>query len=133
GRQAVGGANWAGGGETEKKWVEKTQMNPGSRHDLAFVRTILGSLLLEMGKPSEAETELRTAVAIEQELVDDNPAYTLFHDLLAVALTYLGDVDRALGRAAEARGHYERAIALEEAQVRKDPANSVHRDYIAGS
>ena len=32
-------------------------------------------MLLNTGKPAEAEAEFRTALAIQQKLIDDNPSY----------------------------------------------------------
>jgi tetratricopeptide (TPR) repeat protein len=80
-----------------------------------------------MGKPSEAEAECRTALAMGQRQADDNPASAYLRDHLALALNNLGDVARSLGRPAEARGDYERAIALKEPRVREDPADMRHQ------
>ena len=42
-------------------------------------RTQLGLRRLQMGHPGEAEGECRRAVAIEQELVNDNPSIAIFY------------------------------------------------------
>jgi tetratricopeptide (TPR) repeat protein len=81
----------------------------------------------QMGKPTAAEAECRTELAMLQKLADDNPAVTLFRDRLAYALNNLGDVFRSHGRAAEAKERYERAIALREPQFQADPTNTEHR------
>ena len=43
-----------------------------------------------MGKPSEAEAELRKAIALLQKLADDNPAVTDFRYALASSHANLG-------------------------------------------
>jgi hypothetical protein len=84
-----------------------------------------------MGKPLEAELECSKALAIEQKLVDDNPAHAVFRDRLATDLISLGDVVRYLGRVAEAKGVYERAIALRKPGIHEDSTDMWHRFELA--
>ena len=85
----------------------------------------LGSLLLQTGKPAEAEAEYRGRWRSEQKLADDNPADVYFRSRLVDALWLLGDAVRLLGRPAEARDLYQRAIALAEPWV-KDPTGPIY-------
>jgi hypothetical protein len=55
-----------------------------------------------MGKPSEAEAKLRTALAIRQKLADDNPAVTEFRSQLALSHNNLGSVLARKGKPLEA-------------------------------
>jgi tetratricopeptide (TPR) repeat protein len=94
-------------------------------------RVSLGDVLLEAGKPGEAEAEYRMALAIYQALADENPDDTIFRDGVASSLVYLGDAVRSVGQPAEARSEYERAIALLEQPVQQNPANAWHRHMLA--
>ncbi len=111
-----------GGGESasalataQKMADEDPESTAISRCWLALTHDYLGVERWQMGKPAEAETEFRTALAIQQRLVDENPSLSFNRDRLGCCLIYLGDVLRSLGRAADAKGWYERAIALKEA------------------
>ncbi len=44
------------------------------RSDMAYCHDALALVLLNTGKPAEAEAEFRTALAIQQKLIDDNPS-----------------------------------------------------------
>ncbi len=117
--QAGGGGGRVpqGAGDLPEAGGRRSRRSPTSAYCLAFVHSNLGLLLLQTGKPAEAEAECRKALAILQKLADDNPAVTLFGDRLAFALIDLGDVVRSLGRADEAKGCYDRAIASEGTRV----------------
>ena len=82
--------------------------------------------LSETGKPTEAEAECRTAIAILRKLVDDDPKVLEHREFLAQALSNLGGWLLKLGRPAEALDAYERAITLLEQLVKENPAN---KDY----
>jgi hypothetical protein len=86
-----------------------------------------------MRRFSDAEAEYRTALAMQEKLVDANPANTSERDLLATYLICLADLDRSLGRSGEAKGLYDRVVTLEEPAVREDPANPIHRLFVVSS
>ncbi len=86
---------------------------------MASDRSKLGILLLQMGKPQDAEVECRIAETISQQQVDKNRSKNVYHWRHVEALNNLGDVLRSSGRAAEAAPLYERAIALVEPHVQR--------------
>ena len=106
-----------------QKLVEENPASVQFRRSLAIERHDVGTLLLQTGRPEEAEVECRASVSIMQKLVDDNPTVTVFRDTLPHCLKALGDVLRSRGRAAEAVERYERTIAVAEPEVRKYPTD----------
>src|SRR5262249_25868974 len=104
---------------------------PSFRGGLGQNHANLGLLLFQIGRPSEAEDECRTALAIQQKLADDYPAETLFRRQLALTLNTLGDVVRSRGPAAEARHLHEREMDRREPLIRKNPADQVQRYWMA--
>ena len=67
-----------------------------------------------MGRPSEAEAELRAALAIRQKLTEDNPADIVFRDFLSESCSRLVALLRQAGRLSQAAG---RLSASESAPV----------------
>ncbi len=80
------------GGGDPQKLADDNPAVTDFRDCLAKSKGMLGILLWQMGKPTEAEAECRTALAICQKLADDSPAVTYFCDGLANALNSLGGV-----------------------------------------
>ena len=108
------------------------------RSGLAVCRMKLGRLLLQMGKPAEAEDECRAAVAILRKLAEDNPAVTSFRGDLAYALIYLGDVERSLGQAADGQrrlrtGDRPEGIAAKDGFDEPGPGVTVWRARFGGA
>ena len=92
----------------------------------------LGVLLLQAGRPAEAEIECRSAVERHQGLVDVNPSLTIYRDRLNQDLVVFGDVVRALGQTARAKSLYERAAALTELAIRAHPTDVAYRSFQVG-
>jgi tetratricopeptide (TPR) repeat protein len=79
-------------------------------------------MLFQAGKLSEAEAEFRTALAIRQKLVHDNPAAIQFRQGLGISHHSLGGVLQATGRPSEAEGEYRTALALLQKLADDNPA-----------
>ena len=85
-----------------------------ARRNLAVTLNRIGVVLVEMGKPLEAEAEYRRALAIRRKLADDNPDVAEFRSGLAVTHDNLGYLSET-GRPAEAEAEYRKALAIEQA------------------
>ena len=99
---------------SQQKLVDDNPAVTQFRLFLAKHHSSLGTLLSNTGKPSEAEAEYRTAMAIEQKLADDNPAVTQFRSTLAGSHHNLGSLLSATGKPSEAEAEYRKAIAISE-------------------
>jgi serine/threonine protein kinase len=102
---------------------------PGSandvRRDLADTVFRIGTLLWyasRAGRLSDAEAECRTALAIRQKLVDDNPAVTEFRSSLAQSHFGLGSALIFTGRLSEAEAEYGTALAIRQKLADDNPA-----------
>ena len=80
-----------GAGDRSRSWRTKTPPCPSSASAWRTATVTSATCCRDTGKPAEAEAELRTALAIYQELVDENPAVTVFRRNLAVCRLCLGD------------------------------------------
>jgi tetratricopeptide (TPR) repeat protein len=89
---------------------------------LAHSHNDLGLLLGDTGKLAEAEVEHRHAIAILQELADDNPAVSKFRADLAFDLGTLAYVLERMGRPVEAEAEYRAALALFQNLADDNPA-----------
>ncbi len=65
-------------------------------------------MLTWAGKPAEAEIELRTALATDRKLADENLAVTEFRERLASSHQGLGDWLWMAGKPAEAEAEFAR-------------------------
>ena len=84
-----------------------------------------------MGKPSEAETELRKAIALLQKLADDNPAVIEFRMVLANSHNTLAFALSETGKPTEAEAECRAAIAIMGKVVDDDPKVLEHREFLA--
>ena len=100
---------------------------------LAGIRNNIGMMLMQMGKPREAEAEYRKAILIEQKLADFNPAVTRFRAFLANHHNNLGNLLTKTGRPSEAEAEYRMAIATDQRLVNDNPAVSQFRNALAGA
>ncbi len=99
--------------------VQEDPTVPDFRGVLASCHLSLGLMLLQAGKPAQAEIECRKAQVLSEKLMGENPSVGHYKSTNAMALDNLGDVARSSGRTAEAKSFYDRAIAL-RAQLLKD-------------
>ena len=81
-------------------------------------------MLLNNGKPAEAEAESRAAVTILGKVVDDEPKVLFHRQILAMAFRGLGIDLLKLGRPAEALDAYGRSYTLLEQLVKENPADN---------
>jgi tetratricopeptide (TPR) repeat protein len=86
-----------------------------------------------MGKPAEAEAELRNALAIQQKLADDNPAVTKFRNSLAYSHFNLGRVSSGMGKPVAAAAEYRKAMALWQKLADDSPAVTEFRRNLSWS
>jgi tetratricopeptide (TPR) repeat protein len=87
-------------------------------------------MLRRAGKLSEAETEFRTALAIRQKLVHDNPAAIHYRQGLGLSHDSLGLVLRDKGKPAEAEAESRTAAALLQQLAHDNPAVAEFRKYL---
>jgi eukaryotic-like serine/threonine-protein kinase len=103
-----------------------------ARRDLAATINRIGAVLWYMGKPaSEMEAEFRTAIAIQQKLVDDNPTVTEFRNRVAMSHNNLGLALEDAGKLAEAEAEYRDAIAIYQKVSDDNPAVTEFRRFLA--
>jgi tetratricopeptide (TPR) repeat protein len=81
---------------------------------LAASHTHLGILLEDLGKPDQAETEHRAALAIREKLVVDSPAVPIYRHDLATSHQNLGAVLRQVGKPDQSETQYRAAIAIRQ-------------------
>jgi tetratricopeptide (TPR) repeat protein len=82
------------------------------RRGLGASHFYLSGALWDQGKPEEAETELRSAVALQEGAVKAYPAVTRYHRSLAIARCYLGRLSVARGKPEVAEAEYNAAITI---------------------
>ena len=90
-------------------------------------------LLSATGKPSEAQAELRKAIALHQKLAEDDPKSPDHREGLANGHCELSHALRSVGRPAEAKSGYDRAITLLEKLVKDGPTRTFSRSLLAAS
>ena len=103
------------------------------RRNLAVCRQCIGTLLLETGKPAEAEAELRAALQIEQKLVDEDPGDIYFRSGLAECHTKLGRLLLQMGKPVEAGAECRTAVAIWQKLVEDTPGVALYRCMLAQS
>ena len=86
-----------------------------------------------MGKPAEAEGEVRKSIAIYQKLAADNPAVTDFHSLLASSHFNLGSLLRETGKTTNAVAEHRRALEIYQKLAADNPAVTDFHDFLARS
>jgi len=82
------------------------------RSQLALTCSHLGSLLLQTGRPKEAEEECRKSVALFEKLIAENYRETDFCQLVSGAYNTLGDVGLSLGDVPAAHEAFEKSLAV---------------------
>jgi tetratricopeptide (TPR) repeat protein/tRNA A-37 threonylcarbamoyl transferase component Bud32 len=98
---------------------------------LAWSHSDIGVLLEESGKPAEALTAHRRALAIRQKLADANPSVTQFQAELAGAHNNIGIVLSQMGKPAEALAAYRHALAIRQALADASPAVTLYQTGLA--
>ena len=102
------------------------------RYRLALNRLNLANVLMTyLGKPSEAGTELRKAIALLQKLAEDNPAVIQFRGGLANSHSSLALALSRMGKPTEAEAEFRAAVTILGKVVVDDPKVLFHRQDLA--
>ena len=100
------------------------------RFGLAQILSNLNGPLSVSGKPSEAETEIRKAMALLDKLADDNPAVARFRMSLAQPRTLAYALSRR-GKPTEAEAEFRAAVTILGEGRRRRPQGLVLPDVLA--
>jgi tetratricopeptide (TPR) repeat protein len=87
----------------------------------------------ESGLPTQAESEFRSALAINQKLSDDHPTVPSFRSDLALSLHNLGLLLARSGRRAEAMGLHREELAILEKLTEQNPDVPHYRGELANA
>src|SRR5262249_61852393 len=82
----------------------------------------IGTLLRLNGKPEEALTAWRRALAIQQQLADANPAVAEFQHARARSHFNIGIVLRDTGKLGETLKEHQKALAIQQKLADANPA-----------
>ena len=103
------------------------------RSGLADDRTKLAILLSETARLAESDVEYRAALALRQELADDNPAVVDFRRNVAESHLNLGQLLAKSGKPADAERECREAIAILEKLAAESTSVPEIRSYLATS
>jgi tetratricopeptide (TPR) repeat protein len=113
-----------GAAQTDQEALVKASPNDSSlQSNLSATRARLAALLVDRGKPSEAEEVLLTAVRLQERLVNADPSNQMSKDFLAPKYSDLSRLYDKLIKPDEARIYAQRAFDL-----RKELWNLDHSD-----
>jgi tetratricopeptide (TPR) repeat protein len=99
----------------------------------AFMHVAIGDWLGEMGRPEEALQAVQKGLAIQQKLVDANPAVTDFQRLLARTHDRIGWFLLTMGRPVEGVEASRKASDIMQKLIDANPANSLFQAILANS
>jgi serine/threonine-protein kinase len=103
------------------------------RAELAHGHYGVGVVLAQTGKPAEGLREFQEAVAIQQKLVDANPAVTAYQRDLANSHNSIGNVLRDTAKPEEALLEWRKAAAIQQNLVDANPAVTAYQRDLANS
>ena len=101
--------------------IARSAPNQMLHRGLAEIRSRAVPVLLALGRPDEASSEVRAAIELLQPLVDSDPLNVQYRADLAYAWLRLGDVLRAQGRLAESLDLHRRALAIRRDRAERHP------------
>jgi serine/threonine protein kinase/Flp pilus assembly protein TadD len=107
--------------------------HPGLRHQAGIAWWRVGNIQRSLGRPAEAETAYRQAVALHNELADAFPDRPVYRHDLALSLNNLGSLLLLVGRSAEAERPIRRALPLWEQLAADFPAEPRYPENLARS
>ena len=128
-----GGRATARRGRSRRRWPPTTPPSRNSARRLATSHNDLGILLLETGRPGEAEAEYRAAIAIHEKLAADHPAVTEFHYSLALSRDNLGQLLWQAGRRPEAEAECRAALAIIRKLADENPKDLDYQQVLAAT
>jgi tetratricopeptide (TPR) repeat protein len=115
------------------KRLERDPSAPNSRSKLARSQYHVGLVLLDLGRPGEAEPALREAIKLRRGLVEDFPKGPYGHYVLGDALTKLAEmVVTNRGDQAEARRLLEQAMAQTKTALEQAPGTESYLRTLQG-
>jgi serine/threonine-protein kinase len=104
--------------------LEAEHLTDAVRSALAQSHNSIGVVHYDMGKPEEALTAYRKALAIWQKLAEANPAVTEFQRGLASIHNRIGIVLVGMGKPEEALTAWRKALAIQQKLADANPANT---------
>ena len=108
---------------------------PGAAPDvhakLAKTITRMGDLRWVLGRPTEAVTDIRAAIAIYRKLADENPSVAEFRSGLGAGHHYLGDLLPLTGKTAEGEAEFRTALEVTQKLLDDNPAVTQYRRDLA--
>jgi tetratricopeptide (TPR) repeat protein len=108
---------------------------PHPRLDAALThQSNIGILMWDLGKPEETMASFRKTLAIRQELVDANPAVSVFQLQLAVIHYNIGNLLLLkMGKPEEAIASFRKALAIEQKLAEANPKVPDYQSAMASS
>jgi hypothetical protein len=85
---------------------------PDYRHSLANCQVNIATILLRLGRPSEARARCERVVDLCESLVSDHPNDAKYSSVLALGLLRFGQARQAAGDAVGASDDWSRAVAV---------------------
>lgn len=107
--------------------------NATHQRDLAIFYTRLADLAVDTGQGDQAQDLYQRALAICQDLANDDPGDTTCQRDLAVSYNRLADLARDTGRGDRAQDLYEHARAVTETLVATQPGNTLYQHDLSVS
>ncbi len=98
---------------------------------VARSRNSVALLLVELGRPADAEKEHREAIAIVEKLVAEFPADLELREELALSHRGLGVMLLSVGNLVEAEKHQRKSLEIEQKLVAGNPGNRDYRRELA--
>ncbi|MCH7872892.1 MAG: tetratricopeptide repeat protein [Planctomycetes bacterium] len=90
-------------------------------------------MLLDAGRHDDAEQAYRTAIRLQETLINQRPNEHKYQQSLSVCWNSLGNLYKHTGRYEQAESAYEQALTLADALVRAEPDNVDHARRLAES
>jgi tetratricopeptide (TPR) repeat protein len=90
-----------------------------------------GSLIAGRGKPDEAATEWRKALAVKEKLAVEFPTEAQHHREMAGILNNLANLPLVLGDSSDAQALFEKAISHQEKALALEPHNPTSRAFLS--
>jgi tetratricopeptide (TPR) repeat protein len=104
------------------------------KRDLAWSHNNIGAILIDTGQPAEAPEaaeQFRRALALREQMANENPTSAEFQRDLAVSHYNLGKLQSATGHLSDALESYQRALWIRAQLVRDNPALPAYESDLA--
>lgn len=114
-----------------RRIVRLEPRNALSQYDLSQSLFYMGSLLLQLQRPIDAQAAVSEGLAISREVHANSPSVPEARRLLRQMLTQMGDLDRQLGDTASAIARYQEALVHARGLVSADSGSTRDRRSLA--